>query len=142
MNGLKISPRKCQLFQQKLKYMSQTLLIEYSTPCITPLRSRVDAIQRLEPPKTPKECKKFCGLVNYLSMYLKNCHKGPIPNYNLTRKGVPFEWTEEHQNTFERLKKDIANPPVLVMPNNKGHFTLVSDTSGVACGAVLSRTNR
>ena len=27
----------------------------------TPLRSRVDATQRLEPPKTPNKCKKFCG---------------------------------------------------------------------------------
>ena len=73
-NGLKISPRKCQLFQQKLTYMGQTLLIKENTPCITPLRSRVDAIQRLEPPNTPKEC-KFCGLINYLSMYLKDLQK-------------------------------------------------------------------
>ena len=62
-NGLKISPRKCQLFQQILTYMGQTLLIKENTPCITPLRSMVDAIQRLEPPKTPKECKKFRGLI-------------------------------------------------------------------------------
>ena len=71
-NGLKISPRKYQLFQQQLTYMVQTLLIKENTPCITPLRSRVDAIQRLEPPMTPKECKKFYGLINYLSMYLKD----------------------------------------------------------------------
>ena len=45
-NGLKISPKKCQLFRQKLTYMGQTLLIKDNTPCITPLRSRVDAIQR------------------------------------------------------------------------------------------------
>ena len=44
----------------------------------------------------------------------------PPAVYNLTRKGVPFEWTDEHQKIFEGLKKDIANPPVLVMPNNKG----------------------
>ena len=111
-NGLKISPKKCQLFRQKLTYMGQTLLIKDNIPCITPLRSRVDAIQRLEPPKTPKECKKFCGLINYLSMYLKDLQKRLIPIYNLTRKGVPFEWTDEHQSIFEGLKKDIANPPV------------------------------
>ena len=70
-------------------------------------------------------------------MYLKDLQKKLIPIYNLTGKGVPFEWTDEHQNIFEGLKKDIANPPALVMPNNKGHFTLVSDTSGVACGAAL-----
>ena len=115
--------------------MGQILLIKDKTPCLIPLRSRVDAIQRLEPTKTPKECKKFCGLINYLSMYLKNLQKRLILtfNFNLTRKGVLFEWTEEHQNTFEALKKDISNSPVLVMPNNKGHFTLVSNTSGVAC---------
>ena len=49
---------------------------------------RVDAIQRLGPPKTPKECKKFCGLINYLSMYLKDFQKRLIPIYNLTGKGV------------------------------------------------------
>ena len=141
-NGLKISPRKCQLFQQTLTYMGQTLSIKENTPYITHLRSRMDAIQRLEPPKTPKECMKFCGLINYLSMYLKDLQRRLIPIYNLTRKGVPFEWTDEHLKVFEGLKKDILNPPVLVMPNNKGHFTLVSDTSAVACGAVLYQKQR
>ena len=122
--------------------MGQTLLIKENTPCITPLRSRVDAIQRLGLAKTPNECKKFCGLIHYLSMYLKDLHKRLIPIYNLTRKGVPFEWTDEHQRIFEGLKKDIANPPVLVMPNNKGYFTLVSDTSRVACGAALYHEQR
>ena len=38
---------------------------------------------------------------------------------------------------FEGLKKDISNPPVHIMPNNKGHFTLVLYASGVACEAAL-----
>ena len=129
-NGLKISPKKCTLFRQKLTYMGQKLLIKDKTPCITPLIFRIDAIQRLEPPKTPKECRKFCGLINYLSIYLKNLHKRLIPTYNLSSIEAPFECTEEHQKNFEEVKKDISNPLVLIMPNNKGHFTLVSDTSG------------
>ena len=28
-------------------------------------------------------------------------------------------------------------PPLLVMPNEKGHFVLVSDTSKIACGSAL-----
>ena len=75
-------------------------------------------------------------------MHLKNLQRWLIPIYNLTRKGFLFEWTDEHQKIFEGLKKDIANPPVLVMPNNKGHFTLVSDKSGVACGAVLFKNQK
>ena len=125
-----------------MSHMGQTLWIKDNTSCITSLRSRVDAIQRLEPPKIPKDCKKFCGSINCLSMYVKDLQKRLIPIYNLTRKGLPFEWTDEHQKTFEGLKKDIANPPVLVIPNSKGHFTLVSDTSGVACGAALYQEQR
>ena len=74
-------------------------------------------------------------------MYLKDLQKRLIPIYNLTREGVPFEWTDEHQKIFEGLN-GIANPPVLVMPNNKGHFILVSNTSRVACGAALYQEQR
>ena len=102
----------------------------------------IDATQRLEPPKTPKECKKFFGLIIYFPIYLKNFQKRLIPIYNLTRRGIPFEWTEEHQQTFDEIKKDLSNPPVLVMPNNKAHLTLVSDTSGVAHGTALYQEGR
>ena len=85
--------------------MGQTLLIKDNTHCITPLRSGVVAIPRLEEPRTHKECKKFCGLIYFLSMYLKNLQKRLIPIYNLTRKGVQLEWTEEHKKPFEELNR-------------------------------------
>ena len=64
-NGLKISLQRCQLFRQKLTYMGETLMIKDKTLCIVPLRSKVDAMQCLEPPKTPKECKKLWALKNF-----------------------------------------------------------------------------
>ena len=75
-------------------------------------------------------------------MHLEDLQKRLTPIYNLTRKGVPFEWTEEQKRIFKGLKKNISNLPVLVMPNNKGHFTLVSDTSGVVCGTALYQGQR
>ena len=41
------------------------LLIEDKTSKITPMKSRVEAILKLNAPKTPKGCKQFCGMVNY-----------------------------------------------------------------------------
>ena len=136
-NGLKISPKKCQLFRKKLVYMGHTLLIEDNLPKITPLKTRIDAIMKLDPPKTPKNCKQFCGMVNFLSVFLKDLQIKLAPIYQLTRKGIPWEWTEECQEAFDSIKKDLTNPPVLVMPNDKGHFVLVSDTSTIGCGATL-----
>ena len=60
-----------------------------------------------------------------------------IPIYHLTRKGIPFYWGEEQEKAFKAIKDCLVNPPVLVMPNEKGHFVLVSDISKIACGSAL-----
>ena len=124
--GLKISPKKCQLFKTELVYMGHTLLIEEGIPKIKTLKTELDAILKLNPPETPKNCKQFCGMVNFLSMFLKNLQIKLSPIYQLTRKGIPWECTEECQQAFDQTKTDLTNPPVLVMPNDKGHFVLVS----------------
>ena len=106
-------------------------------PHITPVKSRVDAIVKLDPPKSPKNCKQFCGMVNYLSMFLKDLQTKLIPIYHLTKKGVPFHWGELQQEAFDQIKKDLTEAPVLAMPNSEGHMVLVSDTSKIACGSAL-----
>ena len=136
-NGLKISPRKCKLFKTSLVYMGHQVNIIDGIPHITPVKSRVDAIVKLDPPKSPKNCKQFCGMVNYLSMFLKDLQTKLIPIYHLTKKGVPFHWGELQQEAFDQIKKDLTEAPVLAMPNNKGHMVLVSDTSKIACGSAL-----
>ena len=49
-NGLKISPKKCLLFKTSLQYMGNEIFIENKKVCVKPLRSRLQAIQRLQPP--------------------------------------------------------------------------------------------
>ena len=68
-NGLKISPKKCQLFKSSLQYMGNEIFIENKKVCVKPLRSRLEAIQKLQPPKTCKGCRSFAGVVNFLSMF-------------------------------------------------------------------------
>ena len=136
-NGLKISPRKCKLFKTSLVYMGHQVNIIDGIPHITPVKSRVDAIVKLDPPKSPKNCKQFCGMVNYLSMFLKDLQTKLIPIYHLTKKGVPFHWGELQQEAFDQIKKDLTEAPVLAMPNSEGHMVLVSDTSKIACGSAL-----
>ena len=58
-HGLKLSPRKCQLFMKHLMYMGNVFHINGSTISITPLQSRVEAIQKLQPPTNVKDAKAF-----------------------------------------------------------------------------------
>ena len=55
-NGLKISPKKCQLFKTELQYMGNVIFIKDKKVCVKPLRSRIEAIQKLNPPTMPKGC--------------------------------------------------------------------------------------
>ena len=68
-NGLKVSPKKCQLFKTSLQYMGNEIFIERRKVCVKPLRNRSEAIQKLQPPKTPKGGRSFVGVVNFLSMF-------------------------------------------------------------------------
>ena len=68
-NGLRLSLKKCQLFKTKLTYMGNEFSINRRTMTITPLRSRTEAINKIPTPRTPKQCKSFCGVVNYLSLF-------------------------------------------------------------------------
>ena len=141
-NGLKISPGKCKLFKTELVFMGVIIKIEDGMPKMQPLKSRIDAIQKVKPPKTVKDCRSFCGMVNYMSVFLPSLQEKLIPIYFTTRKGIPFYWGEEQQKAFDEIKHDVTHAPVLLMPNSKGHFVLVSDISKIGCGAALYQKQR
>ena len=102
-NGLKISPKKCQLFRTSLQYMGNEIFIENKKVCVKPLRSRLEVIQKLQPPKTPKGCRSFAGVVNFISMFCLELQKLLKPKYDLTRKGRPFAWRKEQQDSLKKL---------------------------------------
>ena len=89
-DGLKISPNELQLFKTSLQYMGNEIFIESKKVCVKPLKNRLEAMQKLQPPKTPKGCRSFAGVVNFLSMFCPELQKLLKSIYNLTRKGRPF----------------------------------------------------
>ena len=136
-HGLKISPKKCQFFRTSLIYMGFKFLIDKGRPSFTPMKDKCDSIRNLEPPKTVKDCRKFCGMVNFLATFLKDLQKHLVPIYNLTKKNTTFKWTSECQKSFDTIKNMLTQPPILRMPDTKGIFRLMSDTSILATGAAL-----
>ena len=74
-NGLKISPKKCQLFKTDLQYMGNDIFIKNRKVFVKPFRNRLEAIQKLQLLKTPKGCKSFAGMVNFLSKFCPELQK-------------------------------------------------------------------
>ena len=135
--GLKILSHKCQLFRDKLIYMGLEFLIKNGTAHYTAMRDKCDAIRNMKVPKSVKECRMFCGMVNFLSTFCKNLRQLLIPIYELTKKHACFAWTDKHQKAFEEIKSLLVKPPVLQMVSGNGFFRLESDTSRTAAGGTL-----
>ena len=69
-NGLKISPKKCQLFRTNLQYMGNEIFIQNKKVYVQTLRNRLEAIQKLKPPTNMKGCRSFGEMLNFLSIFL------------------------------------------------------------------------
>ena len=136
-NGLKISPKKWQLFKMDLQYMGNTMFIRNKRVCLRPLRSWIEAIQKLKLPTMVKECHSFVGMVNFVSIFCPKLQKLLKPIYDLTIKGKQFLWEKEQQKAFDEIKHRLQRPPVLYLPDRRGWFQLYSDTSKFATGSAL-----
>ena len=128
---------KISLLKTELQYMGNTVFIKDRKVCIKPLQCRLEAIQRLQPPTTPKGCRSFTGMVNFLIMFCPKLQKLLKPIYDLSRKGRQFIWGKEQQEAFEEIKHRLIKAPVLHMPNHEGKFYFYSDMSKFATGSTL-----
>ena len=120
--GLKLLPHKCQFFKKKTVYMGLEFQVQGDKVCYTPLKDKSDAIRNLESPKTLRQTRAFCEMVNFLSSFLPNLRRLLIPIYDLQKKAKKFKWTDEVEKAFNKIKKLLISPPVLKAPTPDSLF--------------------
>ena len=57
----------------------------------------------------------------------------------MLRDDQEFNWTEECDISFEKLKRKLVEAPILRFPNRSTKFHVHIDTSGLAIGAILTQ---
>jgi hypothetical protein len=82
------------------------------------------------------EMRGFFGLCSYYRRFIKGFSQLGAPLADLTKKGA-FNWTEESQQTFNKMKEVMSTCPVLALPDFSQSFVLECDALGVGIGAVL-----
>ena len=120
--GFKLSPHKCQFFKKKIVYMGLEFQVQGDKVCYTSQKDKYDAIRNLESPKTLRQTRAFCGMVNILSSFLPNLCRQLILIYDLQKKAKKFKWTGEAEKAFNEVKKLLISPPVLKTPTPDGLF--------------------
>ena len=132
--GLKCKPSKCEILKDSIKYLGR-LVDKHG---VRPDPEAVEAVLTWKAPKTDTQLMSFLGFANYYREFIKGYADKIYPMQKLMRnKGKKFTWTDEAQVSFENIKRELCEAPVLGMPTEKGMFVLDTDASVVAISGIL-----
>ena len=135
--NLKAAPEKSHFFLTRVKFLGHN--IERET--ITPLKSCIDAIKKLEPPINKNKIQELLGMLNFLSKYVYEMHLYLRHFYNILRQQNNFEWTTEHQTRFEEIKKLLTEQISNTIPDPNQPFYAMCDASNFGIGAALLQSH-
>src|SRR6266850_6700507 len=86
---------------------------------------------------TVKEIHQVLGVLGYQRPFIQNFAEIARPLTQLTKKGIPFEWTQECRDTLDQLIAKVTEDPKIITPNSDKQFELETDASNFALGAIL-----
>src|SRR5262249_16212898 len=98
---------------------------------------KIEAVVSWQRPTTVTEIQSFLGLAGYYRRFVHDFSRLAAPLTRLTQKNVRFQWTEECENSFQRLKECLTSALVLALPSGTGGYTMYCDAFRVGLGCVL-----
>ncbi|RUS91936.1 hypothetical protein EGW08_000338 [Elysia chlorotica] len=131
--GVRLNRDKLELASSKITFMGHVI----SSDGIKTDPEKVRAIRDFPPPTCLTEVRRFLGMVQYLSRYIPHLTDDLHPIQNLTKKDVPFLWSESQENAFLAVKSKIVDSPCLAIYDPHKELTLENDASEYGLGSVL-----
>ena len=131
---------KCEFGVPRLEFLGHVVSGEGISTC----PKKIKAVEDWPAPRTTTDLRSFLGLANYYRRFVKNYSKIAAPLTALLSAGtpkvwLPTTWTDDHTAAFQALKDALVSAPVLQAPDFSKPFTVKTDASDYAIGAVLSQ---
>ncbi|MBW0467054.1 hypothetical protein O181_006769 [Austropuccinia psidii MF-1] len=84
-------------------------------------------------PKNINEMQTFLGFASYYRNHVKHFAHITSSPYKLCSKDVVFEITKERRDAYERIKHQLINAPVPILPYFELPFKLYTDAACSQC---------
>lgn len=133
--GFRLKFLKCEFAKNKVKYLGH--ILEKNN--ISPLVDNVIAIRDFPIPQTKKHIRQFLGKVNFYHQYIPAYSQLLEPLHKILRKDMPFLWTEQCQEAFEKVKSYLISEPILAIFDRNKETNIYSDASLQGISAVLKQ---
>ena len=138
-NNLKVNETKCVFRKQTLDFLGHTI----NEQGIKPKEDKVQAILRLDPPKSKQELQRFIGGITFYIRFLPHLATILQPlhsiNNTLTRKNQLVPWTGALRQSFTATKRALAKAALLAYPAPNVPLKLFVDACDTGIGAHLQQ---
>ncbi|MBW0508509.1 hypothetical protein O181_048224 [Austropuccinia psidii MF-1] len=92
-------------------------------------QNKVAAVLQKPVPRNIKEMQSFLGFASYYRRHIRYFAHMTNSLYKLCSKDVVFEITKERRDPYERIKHELTNAPVLILPDFELPFNLYIDAA-------------
>ena len=114
--GLKSKPSKCGKIKDSINYLWRIV----DKQGIRPDSDSVEAVLTWKSPKTDHQLMSFLGFANYHREFIKGYADKVNPmQLFISHKGKKFTWNNAAEESFQRIKKELCEAPVICMPTEK-----------------------
>ena len=103
-HNLYLKPEKCTFEVPEVEYLG--IIIGYGKIWMDPVK--VQGIVIWLAPKNLTELWGFVSFLNFYHWFIKGFSKLAQPLHDLTKKGVPWQWTDKEQRGFNTLNAKVA----------------------------------
>lgn len=136
--GFRLKLKKCIFASKSVKYLGH--IIENNT--VRPIKDNLISIQNFPTPKTKKNVRQFLGKFNFYHEYVPKSSIILDPLHRLLRKDVKFDWSEECETSFTKIKKMLCSQPVLEIFDKDLPIRIYTDASLEGMGAILKQVQQ
>ena len=104
-------------------------------------QDKIIVITLLGKPAEINQVQRMAGRITALSRFISCLREKDIPLYQLLKKTDQFVWTDEANEAFEALKRQLVKPPVLAAPTDKEPMLLyiAANSKAVSVAVVVER---
>lgn len=111
-NTVKLKRSKCKINVQECEFLG--FKISYNS--ISAVKGKYDPIGSMIPTRE-KDVRAILGALNHYARFIDKYADRTMPLRNLTRKDMPFKWSDELTQLVNQLKKELNNS----LPQNIAH---------------------
>ena len=132
---LVLQPEKVYFLRKEVAFLGHIV----SDKGVEPDPEKIKAVREFPQPKGVRNIREFLGLTGYYRRFIQDYARIAKPLHELLKKDKEFNWETDQQIAFETLKERLCAHPILLFPDFEKPFTLTTDASDTAIGAVLSQ---